>query len=311
MYERRPGQPITFQTLYHELPQIDNEDPELVLDILLAGKRKCEERGLPLDMLHIIKGANWATRDPEYRKEFRLGRHDHLRLSLCEPGFEVLRWFPRYAERLGVDIQIARLLDYVQPSVLMGMSLVYWNNALRIIEAIPEVRDNLKERDQKPGLTLLDYGAERGLVALIDDHEESFVIKSAREAEEPIARKVSGIVGPRIIASSEDWIAEEFMHQKSPEQFLSQPEVVGAALGVALRKTHGLGISYNDRFRGHLKINPQTYRVSLIDWSNAKEDGEIRGDLGRAVHEIKSWYKEDLQAQVEALRAFAQRYRKA
>jgi len=302
------GEFVTFNTLYHELPEIDNEDPEFITQLLVEAGDLCLSTGKPPTLINLLRSAKRiAVR--EYDDFYR--NHYQLLGSLLEPGFEVLRWMPKKIPGLNIETSLSRLTDYVEPSPSLGFSMLGWERAVEIIEAIPDLADELKQKPVKPAMTLLDFGDERRFVAVILDEDSPRVLKnSPGEDENRIARKVSGIVGPEVISTGNGWIVEKFLDELSPEQFLDHPDFVGGALGIALLKTHSLGISYSDRFdRGHVKLNPETRKVSLIDWSSAREDGKAQDDIVHAVNQIKTWYKTSPEQQITALKSFAQRYK--
>ena len=299
---------ITFNTIYYELPEIDNEDPEFITQLLVEAGDLCLSTGKLLTTGNLLRSAKRIA-VKEYDDFYR--NHYHLLLSLLEPGFEVLRWMPKDIPGLNMETSLSRLTDYVEPSPSLGFSMLGWERAVEIIEAIPDLADELKQKPVKPAMTLLDFGDERRFVAVILDEDSPRVLKnSPGEDENRIARKVSGIVGPEVISTGNGWIVEKFLDELSPEQFLDHPDLVGGALGIALLKTHSLGISYSDRFdRGHVKLNPETRKVSLIDWSSAREDGKAQDDIVHAVNQIKTWYKTSPEQQITALKSFAQRYK--
>lgn len=299
---------ITFSTLYHELSQIDNEDPEFLMQLLGEAGNLCLSVAKPLTVENLLIKAKKIAIE-EFDDFYR--NHYHLLLSLLEPGFEVLRWMPKNIPGLDIETSLSRLNDYVEPSPSLGFSIIGWERAVELIEAVPDLADELKQKTVKPAMTLLDFGDERKFVAVILDEDSPKVLKnSLGEDEGKIARKVSGIVGPEVISTGDGWIVEKFLDELSPEQFLDHPDLVGTALGIALLKTHSLGISYNDRFdRGHVKLNPKTKKVSLIDWSSAREDGSTQVDIEHAVHQIRTWYKTAPEQQQTALKSFAKGYK--
>ncbi len=298
---------LTFETLYHELPQIDSEDPEFIAQLLEEAGNLCLSSAQPLTLGNLLRKAKEIAckeNDDFYRN------HYHLLLSLLEPGFEVLRWIPKNIPGLDIEISLLRLTDYVKPSPSLGFSLLGWERAIEIIEAVPDLAYELRQKPVKPAMALLDFGDERKFVAVILDEDYPKVLKnSLGEDESKIAWKVSDIVGPRVIATTDGLIVERFLDELSLERLLDHPDIVGGALGIALLKTHRLGISYNDRFdRGHVKLNPKTRKVSLIDWSSAKEDGNYKVDILHAIHQIRTWYETEPEKRQTALKSFAKSY---
>ncbi len=292
---------ITFDSLYHQLPDIDNEDPEFLIDLFEDAKNNCIKNEKPLNIFYLFKEAQHILFQ---MKRDELHSHWHLLVSVTEPGLEVLRYFPQIAKKIDFEIDFEPLGDYVNPSVMMGFNINHWNRASRIIKQNPELARELKQMEEKPQMHLLDYGDERGLVAAIVCDKFQLVVKNAFQGEEKIAKKVAGIAGPEVRYSNNDWIIEDLIDTCSLEHFKNRPEMVGRVLGVALRKTHDLGIAYLDRFdRGHVKINTKTGKVILIDWSSAQENGDKKIDIINAVSIINLWY-EEREEKIEALKNF-------
>lgn len=299
---------FTFAGIYNEIPEVDNEDREFMLDLFADAVKRCEERKQPQTLKNIFSQAQRILIQmgaAEYRQ------HYSLMVSITEPSIQIFRWFPPIAEKLGIEIDFKPLWEYVEPNVTMALNIHLWNRACAIIEGVPEFAQTLKTKVKKPQMMLLDYGDERGLVAAIIDDETKLVIKgTVGPDEERIARKVAGIVGPSVVYSNQNWIVEELLDGIPVENFIhTQPEIVGAVLGVTLGKTHNLDLAYLDRFdRGHVLIDPQTLKVSLIDWSSAEEFGDKSQDLKNVVRTIRTWYDSDNESIVKALKSFKAAY---
>jgi len=303
------GEQLTYADIYNENPDVLDEDPEFLLDLFGDTVNKCKEIGQPVTLKNVFyqtKVILFAMDRQEYHQ------HYPLILSLTEPSIEILRWFPPIADKLGIDFELKPLWEYVEPNVTMAFNIHLWNSAYSIIESIPEFAEKLRMKENKPPMTLLDYGDERGLVAVIIDEESSVVIKrTLHDGEESIAKKVAGIVGPEVIESNNKWIVEKFIDGIAAEELVAEhPDIVGAAFGVALRKTHFLDLAYLDRFdRRHLLIEPKTNKVSLVDWSSADENGNQFEDIKNAVATMKKWFASDQQYLFVALKSFRAAYR--
>ncbi|OGD81451.1 hypothetical protein A3A54_01610 [Candidatus Curtissbacteria bacterium RIFCSPLOWO2_01_FULL_39_62] len=303
------GEQLTYADIYNENPEVLDEDPEFLLDLFQDAVNKCKETGQPVTLKNVFyqtKVALFAMDRQEYHQ------HYPLVLSLTEPSIEILRWFPPLAEKLRIEFDLKPLWEYVVPSVTLAFNIHLWNSAHNIIESVPELAKRLKAKEEKPPMTLLDYGDERGLVAVIIDEESGVVIKrTLHDGEESIAKKVAGIVGPEVIESNNNWIVEKFIGGIAAEELaIEHPDIVGAAFGVALRKTHFLDLAYLDRFdRRHLLIDPKTNKVSLVDWSSAKENGNQFEDIRNAVATMKKWFASDQQYLLVALKNFRTTYR--
>src|SRR3989344_5235682 len=149
------GEIVTFNTLYHELPEIDNEDPEFLIQLFEEAGNLCLSVAQPLTVENLLRKAKRIA-VKEFDDFYR--NHYHLLLSLLEPGFEVLRWMPKNIPGLNIETSLSRLNDYVNPSPSLGFSLLDWERAVEIIEAVPDLADELRQKPVKPSMTLLDFG---------------------------------------------------------------------------------------------------------------------------------------------------------
>jgi len=300
---------LTYSDVYYENPDVLEENPEFLLNLFGEAVNVCREKGRPITLKNVFYQTQVLLGEREYDT---YNQHYALLLSLSEPSIEILRWFPNIAEKLGMEFELTPLWEYVDPDVMLAFNIHHWNSAYNIIESVPGLAERLKVREEKLPMTLLDYGDERGLVALIIDGDSSLVIKKTMHSkEEGIVKKVARIVGPEIIESTNGWIVEEFIDGIPAQKLVADhPDIIGGAFGVALKKTHALDLAYLDRFdRRHLLIDPKTKKVSLIDWSSAEENGDQNKDIRNAVTTMKKWFASDTESLLLALNNFRIAYR--
>ncbi len=308
MQERRPGQPITFQTLYNELPEIENENSEFILDIVLAGKKICQDEGWEPNMTNLLRGSKYAA-IREFRPDISKREHLHLYLGLIEPGFEAFRWFPKFARMAGVEINTDRLLDYANPSLLMGMDIKTWDKAIQIIETLPHLSETLRKEEDKKELNIFSQKNGNGIgLSLTNDGETLYIKSVVSQTEEEILRKVNGVSGPEIIETNNGTYVEKINNQTVGQGvFTNKPEILGTALAIALKKTHALGITYNTQDL-YVYIDNETGRAFLNNWGNATEENNFGTDIVNAVNTLKNIYSRDTDQMFTSIKAFVKNY---
>lgn len=308
MQERKPGQPITFQTLYNELPDIDNENSEFILDIVLAGKKICLDEGWEPNMTNLLRGSKYAA-IREFGPDITKREHLHLYLGLVEPGFEAFRWFPKFARMAGFEINTDKLLDYANPSLLMGMDIKTWDRAIQIIESLPRLSETLKKEESKRELNIFSQKNGNGVgLSLINDNETIYVKSVVSQTEKEILEKANGVSGPEIIEISNETYAEKNNNQIVGQNLLlDKPELLGTALAVALKKTHALEITYNNPDL-YVYIDNETGRVFLNDWRNATEENNFGADITNAINKLKNIYSSNKDQMFISIKAFVKTY---
>ena len=294
-------EPLTPKSIFEEIPDVDNEDLEFMVGLFSKAVDACNGKGVPVDLRNVFSQARnlMSKMSLEERRA-----HHPLLISITEPSIQIFRWFPKVANILEIPVKFLPLWEYGEPDVTMAFSIDIWNGLYEHLETFPELSNRLKALKKKPTISLLDYGDERGLVCGIIGEGANLVVKgTVHPNEQVIAKKVAGIIGPNVIDSNRDIIVEEFLDWGTVESLKHHPNLVGTALGVALRKTHALGLSYGDRFdRGHVRVNFETGKVLLIDWSSASEIADKNDDIKRAVWTLKHWFGLDKNSYIEALK---------
>lgn len=292
------GKGLRIHDQFRGLPHIDSEDPEFMVDVFSRAKEVCDEQGLEVNWRNIFRQAKTLAMT-EFRDPFRdhePPRHQFL-CSLLEPGLEVMRYFPRIAEKLGMNVEreLSPLWEYIDPDLAIRLVFRHWNYFSNMLDDLPEVKEKLRALEEKPTLRLFHHRGEHGLTASIrGDDIQIGIRENLDEHDATNARRFEGILGPTILQVTDRWIVEEFIDLPRAEQYdlfsTRAPEIFGNLLGCALKRIHNEGFSYNASLVNSVFIDPETDRLYVTNWCLARENGETEGDISRVKETLRDRY---------------------
>lgn len=290
------GKGLTVPDLFNEFPHIDEVDPEFLLDLFERAKEKCTEYFGELNGYTLVRTANILS-NTEFKEEFRPFKGNgiwQLGVSLSDPGLEVVKYLPKIAKRLGMNIdrEFKPLWDYIEPDFMTRLNFGHWNKVSHILDDLPDLAKKLYSLDRKPTFYLLNRVTEHGTTAAILGDEIQVAIRAnLDESDTENANFFSGNLGPKVLQITDKWIVEEFFEYPHIEINLHQntqdPFTYGKYLGQALSEIHNLGFSYNRSLEKNVFID-QDGKLRITNWCNARRDDKTSSDIKTTIQILKN-----------------------
>ena len=286
--------------LFDKLPHLDDVDPELMFDIFHRGKELCIEEGVELTGFHLMHFAKRAMLTDFRQVLWDASRNDamnQLMVSLLEPGLEVMRYLPRIAERLGlnVDREFKPLWEYIEPDFMTRLMFPHWNIVSHMLDDLPQLTEELSLMPEKPTFNLIGNQKDHGTTATILGDNIKLSIRGNLDEHDVLnAVKFAGNLGPEILATTDRWILEEYFDYPKIESYdmhaTQDSFTYGTLLGSALSQIHKSGYSYNSSLYDRVSVNPATNQLHITDWCYAREDNDTEKDFDSVKKLLKSRY---------------------
>lgn len=291
------GQGLRLPDLYQELPHL-NQDSEFMTAVFFRARELCVGQKLEVTWQNVFRQAR-NLMSTEFKEEFR----DHsdprhqFSCSLADPGLEVMRYFPRIAKRLGMNVEreLAPLWEYVDPDPHLRLKFRHWNYFSQMLYDLSELKEKLLALEEKPTLRMFHHRGEHGLIASIrGDTMQIAIRENLDEHDVANAKTFEGTLGPTILQVTDRWIVEEFIDLPSVAEYdlfsTRAPKVYGNLIGCALRQIHDAGFSYNASLENSVLVNPETNKLFVTNWCHARQNGKTAKDLDNIRQTLKNRY---------------------